>query len=169
MNYYTDDNPDIIAAVAGLLKCEESSIEHVKVAVSNPNNGNDIVMTLEIYPVPTLDALFFIYTGGKTLHDVIAFRGKRFARVNRNGESAEHIDRLNNYLLKHVTDALPGASKEIYTEDDEQDKLRQKDQQIKQLQNRNRLDRERVRIEKDVAKSLRQQIKTLRAKKNPSP
>lgn len=158
MNFYTDDNPEIIAAVAALLKCEESSIQHLKLAVSYPDTGIPSIVTVDIYPVPRLEALFFIYTGDQALHDVIAFRDKRFVRANRNGKAVQHIDRINNYLLKYIVDAMPDASMDIHEEDDEQDKLKQKDLQIQQLRDRNRVD-------KNTIQSLRNQMKMLRAQK----
>ncbi|MCX6141841.1 MAG: hypothetical protein NTZ35_01340 [Ignavibacteriales bacterium] len=159
MDFYVDDNPETITAVATLLRCEESRIEHLKLAVSNPDDANPSIATIEIYPVPTLDALFFIYSPGNILHDVIAFRDKRFVRVNRNGKTVEHIDRLNSYLMEHLANVMPEASTKIYKEDDEQqDKLKQKDLQIQQLRDRNRVD-------KNTIQSLRNQMKTLRAQK----
>ena len=158
MNFYSDDNPDPRQEVAALLNCNARNIELLKFAVSNPDDGNPSIMTVEIYPVPMLDALFFIYSGDQALHDVIAFRNKRFVRVNRNERAIQHIDRLNDYLLERVTNVMPGASKEIYTEDDEQDKLMQKDLQIQQLRDRNRVD-------KNTIQSLRTQLRISKGRK----
>ena len=158
MNYFVEDNPEIIAAIAALLGCQQSSIKHVKFAVSNPNNENPSIVTVDIYPVPMLQALFFIYTPDSRLHDVIAYRGERFVRVNRDGKAIQHIDSINCYLLEHCAKVSPDESIQIDEEDDEQDKLKQKDLQIQQLRDRNRVD-------KNTIQSLRNQMKILRAKK----
>lgn len=88
-------------------------------------------------------------------------RGRRFIRVDRNGKAVQHIDRLNSYLRKYIADAMPFASKEIREEDDEQEKLKQKDLQLQQLKERNRVD-------KNTIQSLRSQMKMLRNRRSSS-
>jgi len=157
MNFYTEDNIEIIAAVAALLMTEQSSIKRVTFAVSYPQNRRPSVITIEVSPSPTLQCLLFIYTRGRTLYDVISYRSKRFVRVSKNREAVQHIDRINHYLLTHVANVMPYAPKNIHEEDDEQEKLKQKDLQMQQLKDRNRVD-------KNTIQSLRSQMKTLRAR-----
>jgi hypothetical protein len=157
MNFYADDNPEIIAAVAALLKCDESGIEQVKFAVSYPHNGNHSITTLEIYPVPMLQALFFIYTPGRTLSDVIAFRNNRSVRVSMDGKSGILVYQISRYMMGHVGE-MPTKVEE---EENEVDKLKQKDLQIQQLRDRNRVD-------KNTIQSLRNQAKILRNRKSDS-
>ena len=166
MNFYTEDNQEIIAAVAALLKIQQPSIKRVTFAVSYPQSRKPSVVTIEVSPLSTLQCLLFIYARGRTLYDVIAYRSKRFVRVNRAGEAVQHIDHINRYLLTHVANVSPYAPKNITEEDDdEQQKLQQKDQQIQQLKDKNRLDRERARIEKNVTKNLRSQLQALKSRK----
>ena len=153
MEFQIDHNPEIITAVAELLNCAQPSIEYVKFAMANPVNGNASITTMEIYPVPTLDALFFIYTGGKTLQDVIAFRDKRFIRVNMNGRSGKLVDQISRYLTGHVAE----VPMELDEDEDEKDRLKQKDLQIQQLRDRNRVD-------KNTIQSVRAQLKMLRSR-----
>jgi hypothetical protein len=89
---------------------------------------------------------------------VIAYRSKSFVRVSKSREAVQHIDRINHYLLMHVANVAPYAPKNIHEEDDDaQEKLKQKDLQIQQLKDRNRVD-------KNAIQSLRSQMKTLRAR-----
>ncbi|TSA19510.1 hypothetical protein D4R75_08935 [bacterium] len=159
MNFFTETNEEIKTAVAALLNAELSSIKRVTFAVSYPQNRKPSVVTIEVSPSPTLQCLLFIYTRGRTLYDVISYRSKRFVRVSKNREAIEHIDRINHYLLTHVANVMPYAPKSIHEEDnDEQEKLKQKDLQLQQLKDRNRVD-------KNTIQSLRSQMKMLRQRK----
>ena len=164
MNYYSTDI-DLRQSVASLLKLSPETVKRVNISISYSQNRKKSIVTIEVSPSSTIQALFFVYTRSLTLFDVFSYRSKSVYRISRNARTVQHIDRINRLLLTRVANASLIAPKNITEDDDEQEKLKQKDLQMQQLKDKNRLDRERARIEKNVTKSLRTQLQALKSRK----
>jgi hypothetical protein len=157
MNYYSENNKELKEAVASLLSISTAAFRRVNFGVSYSQNRKMSMVTIEVYPSSTLQGIILVYTRGLKLYDALTYRSKRFFRISQHRKSLQHLDRITQYLSERIPQFNPVSPRKIDEESDEKDKLEKKDQQIQQLKDRNR-------IEKDVSRSLRNQMRVLRAR-----
>ncbi len=151
MNYFSTDN-DLIKSVAHLLGYGHSRAERVNFGVSYSQNRRLSIVTVELAPTVNLHSLIYIYTRGQALYDVLAVKNKRYYRVNQKGDEAEHVGRINKLVMEDIPKRNPINARELDENDDSMMQL--KDNQIQHL-------KDRLRIEQERSRSLRNQIKAL--------
>jgi hypothetical protein len=142
MNYVSTNNTELKESVATLLGIGKSQIQKINFSVSYTQNRKMSIVIIEVYPSPTIQAIFLFYTRGLKLHDTICYRSKRSFRVNRSNKSLQHIDRITKYLSERIPQFNPMTPRKIEEESDEEERLNRKDQQIQSLKDRNRVEKE---------------------------
>jgi hypothetical protein len=158
MNYYDDNSHDVRDLVLKLLGAGLTNVKRINFSVSYSQNRKLSAVIIEPSPSSTIQALIFFYTRSLRLYDAIGYRGRRLYRINRSGDSLKRLDRLNQFILKKSPRFSPISIRKIKeeTNSDIGDEL--KDQQIQRL-------KDRLQIEKDNNRSLRNQMKVLRTRK----
>jgi len=160
MNYFSD-NSEVRELVLKLLGGGFSNAKRINFSVSYAQNRKLSIITIEAYPSSTIHALIFIYTRSLRLFDVLAYRGRLFRRINRSGDALKRLDRINQFILKKIPRLSPIAIKRIKEGSNRDSSNDLKTQQIQHL-------KDRIRIEKESNRSLRNQLKALRARQNRS-
>jgi hypothetical protein len=157
MNFYSENNNELRELVLKLLGGGLPSVKRINFSVSYSQNRKLSIVTIEAAPRATIQALIFIYSRSLSLYDAIGYRGRRFYRINRSGDSLKRLDKINQFILKKIPRTSPIAIRKIKegSVSDTGDEM--KDQQIQHLKDRNR-------IEKETNRSLRNQMKALRAR-----
>ena len=158
MNFYTEHNPEIRQAVVKLLRGGFPNVKRVNFSVSYAQNRKISIVTVELVPVSVTHGLIFFYTRSLRLVDSFSYRNGRFYRIARTGDALKLINLINKFILTKLPRLSPIALRRIKEESgrsDGGDEL--KKQQIQHLKDKNR-------IEQDVSRSLRNQIKGLRSR-----
>ncbi len=155
MNFYSETNNEVRQAVLSLLGEGFENAKRINFSISYSQNRKLSIVTIEISPSALIHGLIFFYTRGLKLYDAIVYRNKRFARLNRSGDSLQRIDRINRFLLDKLPNYSPVALKKIKETASGDDDA--KDLQIQRL-------KDRLEITTATNRSLRNQIKALRAR-----
>jgi hypothetical protein len=157
MNFYSEHNAKIDNDVHELLGMDSQGSKRINFAVSYSQNRKLSVVVIEVSPSTIIHSLVFFYTRGLTLLDAWRYRNRQFQRIPRGGDSLQRIDRLNKFILMMIPEYAPVGPRRISEADSvttaDNDR---KDQQIQRL-------KDRIRVEQDISRGLRNQIKTLRA------
>lgn len=154
MNYYSEDL-ELIKSVAKLLGDGFSMAERVNFGVSYSQNRRLSIVTIELMPTASIHSLIYFYSRGLTLYDVVAYKNKRYFKVNRGSKEFGDVEKINQIVLKYIPKRNPINSREIQEDDDSM--LQLKDEQIQHL-------KDRLRISAETLRSLRNQIKILKNK-----
>lgn len=152
MNYYSNDK-DLIKSVAKLLGDGFSMAERVNFGVSYSQSRKLSVVVVELMPTASIHSLIFFYSRGMTLYDVVAFKNKRYYKVNRGNKEFGDVEKINQIVMKDIPKRNPINARGLDENDDSMMQL--KDNQIQHL-------KDRLRIEQERSRSLRNQIKALR-------
>ena len=156
MNYYSEHNKDIRDAVLKLLGGGCTNAKRVNFSVSYSQNRKRSIVVIELVPCSTIHGLIFIYTRSLSLYDAFSYRNKRFLRIRPSGDALKLINQMNKFILSKIPTFSPISLRRIKEESGSSDSGDQlKKQQIQKLKDRNR-------IEKEVSRGLRNQIKALR-------
>ncbi len=157
MNYYST-NPEILRAVVSLLGDGFSNASRASFGVAYSQNRKLSIVTVELSPSTTIHALFFIYTKGMVLYDVIRYSNKASQSINRSASDLKRVERIHELLTRWIPKISQTASLRIAEEQNSDEEKERKEQEIQRLKNR-------MEVEKSINKGLRDQIKVLRAKK----
>ncbi|MGD0036480.1 MAG: hypothetical protein ABSC53_04215 [Bacteroidota bacterium] len=158
MNYYTT-NEDVLESVKKLLGGGFSDAKQVNFGVAYSHNRKMSVVVIELSPSTIVNSLLFFYSKGMTLYDVFSYKSKSCFRVAQSGQSVKHIDRINKFLMNGIQRYNPIAQRKIEEEMNSETEIETKDNQIQHL-------KDRLSIEQEKNRSLQNQIKALKAKKN---
>ena len=157
MNFYTEHHPEIRDAVVKLLRGGFPNVKRVNFSVSYAQNRKISIVTVELVPVSVTHGLIFFYTRSLRLMDAFSYRNGRFFRITRSGEALKLIDLINKFILTKIPRLSPIALRRIKEDSSSDGGDDLKKQQIQHLKDKNR-------IEQDVSRSLRNQIKSLRTR-----
>jgi hypothetical protein len=157
MNFFSENNKELRELVLQLLGGRFSNAKRVNFSVSYAQNRKLSTVVIEVSPCSTVHALIFFYTRSLRLLDAINYRNRRYFRITRSGDALKRIDRINKFILSKIPKLSPIALRRIREEDDSDGSDELMKQQIQHLKDKNR-------IEQDVSRSLRNQIKGLRSR-----
>lgn len=155
MNFFSENNPELRELVLKLLGGGFSSARRINFSVSYSQPRKMSVITIEAYPASAIHALIFFYTRSLRLFDAIVYRQRMFRRINRSGDSLKRLDYINRFILKKLPTFSPIANRRIKEASTSGDEV--KDQQIQHF-------KDRIRIAQETNRSLRNQLKALRAR-----
>ena len=128
--------------------------ERVNFGVSYSQNRKLSVVTVELSPTASIHSLIYIYSRSLTLYDVLAFKNKRYFKVSRGSKESEHVERINKVVMKDIPKRNPINAREL--DEDDESMMQLKDNQIQHL-------KDRLRIEQERSRSLRNQLKRLKS------
>jgi hypothetical protein len=161
---YTSENTDLRSWVLSLLGDGFESTRSVSIGVSYGQGRRLTVIVVEVAPTSIVHGLLFFYSRGLRLFGAYVCRNNRFFRISRSKDALQKVDAVNRHLMKSIPKSNPISPRKIREDGASEDSDDRQDAEIQKLKDQNRIQRERNRIEKDMAKSLRNQIKVLKAK-----
>ncbi len=160
---YTSENKDLRRWALSLLGDGFESTRSVSIGVSYGQGRRLTVIVVEVAPTSIVHGLLFFYSRGLRLFGAYVCRSNRFYRISRSKDALQKIDAVNRYLFQRIPKSCPIAPRQIREDEPSEDLDNGKDAEIQRLKDQNRIERERGRIERDVVKGLRTQLKLLKA------
>lgn len=147
MNYFSKDK-DLIKAVAKLLGDGFNMAERVNFGVSYSQNRKLSVVIVELMPTASIHSLIFFYSRSLSLYDVVAYKNKRYYKVNRGNKEFGDVEKINQIVIKDIPKRNPINAREL-DEEVEQDYALEHQKDL-------------LRIARETIRSLRNQIKSLK-------
>ena len=155
MNYFTT-NTEFRDSVLKLLGGGFSNVTKISIGVSYSQLRKMSVVEIEVFPSSIVHSLIFFYSRTLRLYDVICYKNRRYFRVSQQGSSFKLVDKINRFLMTKIPKSNPLSQRKIYEDADEENNM--KDYQIQHL-------KDRLRIEQDTNRSLRNQLKVKKSRK----
>ena len=155
MNFFSQGNEQIKNDVQDLLGKHFPEAVRVNFGVAYSQNRKLSVVVIEMAPCSIVHSLIFFYTRGLVLYDAWYYRGMTFHRLGRGGDPFNRLDRLNKFILGKIPKYSPLAPREIKESSLDSSSDKRKDEEIQRL-------KDRLRIQQDSNRSLRNQLKTSR-------
>jgi hypothetical protein len=155
MNYITS-NEKLRESVLKLLGSGFSNSTKISIGVSYSQMRKITVVDIEVFPSSLVHSLIFFYSRTMRLYDVIYYKNRRYFRVSQQGKSFELVDKINRFLMTKIPRYNPLSQRKIYEGEDS--RIEMKDQQIQHL-------KDRLRIQQDTIRSLRNQLKVVKSRK----